>query len=99
MSWAGYLQFALALGFVLALIGVVAVLARRFGLGYAPRTQGARRLAIGEAIALDARHRLVLVRRDEVEHLLVLGPTAVTLVERDIAPPPSFAAALADASE
>ncbi len=101
MSWANYLQFAVAFAFVLALIGVVAILARRFGLGYMPRSGSMRRLVISETVPLDARHRLVLIRRDNVEHLLVLGPASATVIEADIAlsPPPSFTAVLADVSE
>jgi flagellar protein FliO/FliZ len=84
-----YLKFAVALVFVLALIGVLATVARRLGL--APRViinRGKRRLAIVEVLAIDARRRLVLVRRDEVEHLVLLGTTHDTVVEADIAPPP-----------
>lgn len=93
MAWTQYLQFALALGFVLALIGVLALLARRLGLGHAPRRAGQRRLAVAEVAALDARHKLVLVRRDCVEHLIVLGPGAAAVVETNItAAAPSFAA-------
>lgn len=101
MSWVDYLQFFVAFAFVLALIGVVAVLARRFGLGYTAGSGGERRLSISEAIPLDAKHRLVLVRRDDVEHLLVLGPTSATVIEPEIAvlAPPSFSAVLAGASE
>jgi flagellar protein FliO/FliZ len=81
MAWTQYLQFALALGFVLALIGVLALLAQRFGLGNAPARGAHRRLAVAEVMALDARHKLVLVRRDGVEHLIVLGPAAPALIE------------------
>jgi flagellar protein FliO/FliZ len=83
-----YLQFALALLFVLALIGVLAFGARR--LGFAPRVtagRGRRRLAIVEVLAVDTKRRLVLVRRDGVEHLLLLGATHDTVVETGIAPP------------
>jgi flagellar protein FliO/FliZ len=97
MAWTQYLQFALALGFVLALIGVLALLAQRFGLGHAPRRGAQRRLAVTEVMALDARHKLVLVRRDEVEHLIVLGPGAPAVVETAMPAPAPFAAALAEA--
>lgn len=97
MAWTQYLQFALALGFVLALIGVLALLAQRFGLGHAPRRGAPRRLAVAEVMALDARHKLVLVRRDEVEHLIVLGPGAPTVVETAMPAPAPFAATLAEA--
>lgn len=90
MAWTDYLQFALALGFVLALIAVMALLAQRLGLGHAPRRSSQRRLAVAEVIAMDAKHKLVLVRRDEVEHLIVIGPGAPTILER-VEPLPSFA--------
>lgn len=85
-----YFRFLLALVFVLALIGGCAWLAKRFGFGI--RTGGNAlgmrgrhaRLAIVEVQSLDARRKLVLVRRDDVEHLLVLGATGETLVESNI---------------
>ena len=97
MDWTQYLQFALALGFVLALIGVLALLARRFGLGHALRRGTRRRLAVTEVMALDAKHKLALVRRDDVEHLIVLGPGAPAVTETAMPTPSPFRAALAEA--
>jgi flagellar protein FliO/FliZ len=88
MSALDYLRFVSALIFVLALIGVLAWAARRFGVAGrlgAPRSQG--RLAVVETAVLDARRRLVLVRRDSTEHLLLLGPTSELVVETGITPP------------
>ena len=71
-----YFRFLIALVFVLALIGLLAWLARRYGVGGGSVARGAgksRRLGIVEIAALDAKRRLVLVRRDDVEHLVVLG--------------------------
>jgi flagellar protein FliO/FliZ len=84
-----YLQFLLALIFVLALIGGVAVLARRLGFGFsAPSRQGkTRRLSLIEAIPVDARRRLLLVRRDDTEHLILLGAASETLIESAITAP------------
>ena len=83
----GYLRFVLALGAVLALIGLCGYLLRRFGPGLGPRVAiGAkRRLVIIEALPLDARHRLVLLRRDGVEHLVVLSNDHSLLVESNVA--------------
>lgn len=82
-----YLQYALALVFVLALIGLLAALARRLGMGGAtPRRRGRdRRLSVSEALALDGKRKLMLVRRDGVEHLIIVGPTSETVVEAGIA--------------
>lgn len=79
-----YAQFALALAFVLSLIGGLAVVARRLGWGHAVRSPRNRRLALVEVMAVDARRRLVLVRRDRVEHLLLIGPTGEQVVETGI---------------
>ena len=82
-----YLRFLLALGFVLALIAVLAWAARRFGLmgKLTPSSGKSRRLSIVEVMALDARHKLVLLRRDDKEHLVLMGPSANLLVEDRIA--------------
>lgn len=94
MDLTTYLRFFLALVAVLALIGMLAWLARRYGLGGAMATQRGRvrRLGIVEVLPIDARRRLVLVRRDGVEHLILTGATHDLVVETGIpAPPPSTA--------
>ncbi len=86
MELGDYTRFVLALVFVLALIGLLTWLVRRFGLaGRMPATRKhGRRLDIVEVVALDSRHRLVLVRRDRTEHLVLLGANADIVVERGI---------------
>jgi flagellar protein FliO/FliZ len=81
-----YLRFVVALVFVLALIGVVAWAGRRMGfLGQVTmRRGGAGRIGVVEAVTIDAKRRLVLVRRDGVEHLVLLGPTTELLLESGI---------------
>jgi len=90
MEFTGYLKFLFALLFVLGLIGLMAWGARRMGLGFPEGTlkkPGSRRLSVVETASLDGRRRLVLVRRDDTEHLLVLGPNSEVVVERGIKPP------------
>ncbi len=84
-----YLRFLFALIFVLGLVGGTAVLARRFGLGNrAPvRRGGQRRLAIIDSTVVDAKRRLILVRRDQTEHLLLVGGANELLIESAIAAP------------
>lgn len=86
MEFADYLRFVFALVFVLGLIGVCAFAARRFGLvPGAPKAQGgATRLTVLESVAVDARRRLVLVRRDDKEHLILVSPNTEVVVERGI---------------
>ncbi|MBK8208566.1 MAG: FliO/MopB family protein [Rhodospirillales bacterium] len=89
MNIVDYGQFVLALLFVLGLIGAAALLARRFGLAQTVRPQGERRrLAVVESLAIDGKRRLLLVRRDDVEHLLILAPATETVIERSIRPFP-----------
>ena len=78
-----YLRFIVALIFVLALLGGFYLLARRIsqrGIGIG----GGPRLAVMEARSVDTRRRLVLVRRDDREHLLLIGGGADLLIEKDI---------------
>jgi flagellar protein FliO/FliZ len=96
-----YLRFALALVFVLALIGLASWLARRLGLGgrVAGARNGARRIGIVEATTIDAKRRLVLVRRDNAEHLLLIGGGADIVVEHGIPVEASRGAGAVNAGE
>ncbi|MFD2184058.1 flagellar biosynthetic protein FliO [Rhodoplanes azumiensis] len=80
-------KFFIAFVIVLALIGGVAWLVRRFGaggLGAASARGRQARLGVIEATAVDSRRRLVLVRRDNVEHLIMLGGPTDVVVEANI---------------
>lgn len=77
-------RFAAALAFVLALIGVFAWAGRRYLNTGAIGSTSRRRLSVIESTVLDGKSRLVLVRRDDREHLLVVGPNSTTVVEADI---------------
>jgi len=72
---------------VLALIGVAAWLVRRFAgnrLGSNTNRGRMPRLAVIDAAAVDGRRRLVLVRRDNIEHLLMIGGPTDIVVEPNI---------------
>src|SRR3979411_777971 len=72
---------------VLALIGVAAWLVRRFAgnrLGANTNRGRMPRLAVIDAAAVDGRRRLVLVRRDNIEHLLMIGGPTDIVVESNI---------------
>lgn len=92
METSTYLRFLLSLSLILALIFAATWAARRWGLGLMaarPSRNGIRRLAVVEALPLDAKRRLVLIRRDDREHLLLLGGEADLVVESDC-PAPRF---------
>jgi flagellar protein FliO/FliZ len=81
------LQFILAFVVVLALIGLAAWLVRRFAgnrLGANTNRGRMPRLAVIDAAAVDGRRRLVLVRRDNIEHLLMIGGPTDIVVEPNI---------------
>jgi flagellar biogenesis protein FliO len=81
------LTFIFAFVAVLALILLVAWLVRRFAgnrLGTTANRGRMPRLAVIDAAAVDGRRRLVLVRRDNVEHLLMIGGPTDIVVESNI---------------
>jgi flagellar protein FliO/FliZ len=80
------LRFFIAFLVVLALIGVTAWLVRRFSasrLGNAARGRQPR-LAVIDAASIDGRRRLVLIRRDNTEHLLMIGGPTDVVIEPNI---------------
>jgi len=90
MALGNYLRFVFALLFVLGLIGALSILVRRYGFGMAnqPIRKGRdRRLSLVEILPIDTKRRAVLIRRDTVEHLIILGPDSETVVESGIAAP------------
>src|SRR5438105_4546788 len=81
------LTFFFAFVVVLALIGAAAWLVRRFAgsrLGTNANRGRMPRLAVIDAAAVDGRRRLVLVRRDNIEHLLMIGGPTDIVVEPNI---------------
>ncbi|HVX75418.1 MAG TPA: flagellar biosynthetic protein FliO [Bradyrhizobium sp.] len=81
------LTFIFAFVAVLALIAAVAWAVRRFAgnrLGANANRSRMPRLAVIDAAAVDGRRRLVLVRRDNVEHLLMIGGPTDIVVEPNI---------------
>ena len=86
MTIQAFINMAAALGVVLGLILIAAWAMRRFGLGglAVARHGGPARLSVIEVRALDMRRQLVLVRRDGVEHLLVLSAAGETVIESGI---------------
>ncbi|HKS84032.1 MAG TPA: flagellar biosynthesis protein FliO [Pseudolabrys sp.] len=79
-------RFFIAFLVVLALIGLTAWLVRRFGASRLGNTTRGRqpRLAVIDAATVDGRRRLVLIRRDNIEHLLMIGGPTDLVVEPNI---------------
>ncbi|MEH6526390.1 MAG: flagellar biosynthetic protein FliO [Sneathiella sp.] len=81
-----YVKYLVGLLIVLGLIALVTLAARKFGVvARADRKPGSpKRLSISDVMSVDAKRRLVLVRRDDQEHLLLLGPERDLVVEQNI---------------
>ena len=83
------LKVFLSLIFVLALMGALAFLLRKLEQSrFAKGLKSGRRLQMVEQLYLDPKHKLVLVRRDDKEHLVLVGPSSAATVEQNIAAAP-----------
>jgi flagellar protein FliO/FliZ len=88
-TWSGMplpVQFLLAFVIILAVIGAAVWAVRRFGSGrLGTNTRGRQpRLAVIDYASVDNRRRLILVRRDNIEHLLMIGGPTDIVVEPNI---------------
>ena len=75
--------------FVIALIGLVAFLMKGVLSGGSSSGVGLlrgrkRRLGVVEAAAVDGRRKLILVRRDHIEHLIMTGGPVDVLIESGV---------------
>jgi hypothetical protein len=81
------IQFFLAFLVVLGLIAGTAWVVRRFGSGRSGNgaTRGRQpRLAVVDHASVDSRRRLLIIRRDNVEHLVMVGGPTDVVVETNI---------------
>ena len=110
MDLIDFSRYFAALLVVLGLLGGFALLARRGWIpgaavnlsGFSglsgPRAE--RRLKVQETLILDPRRRLLIVRIDDEEHVLLLGPERETcLSTRPVAAEPVFQPIAPDRSE
>jgi flagellar protein FliO/FliZ len=78
------LRYFGALLLVLAMVGGAGLLARRFGVPGVTKAAGIKRLAVVETLLIGPRQRLLILRRDNVEHLVLSGPDGVSVIENGI---------------
>ncbi|BBD38100.1 hypothetical protein Amn_29800 [Aminobacter sp. Y103A] len=76
--------FAALVLLVIVLVIVKLVRSLTFGTFVAGGRNRKTRLAVMDATAIDSQRRLVLVRRDDIEHLLLIGGPTDVVVETDI---------------
>lgn len=86
MANTDYLTAVVALAFVVGLIALIGWAVRRFGLipGASAVIRGGRRIKIIEVTPIDVRRKLVLIRRDQAEHLVLLGNQRDLVIETGI---------------
>ncbi|MCH8490378.1 MAG: flagellar biosynthetic protein FliO [Oceanicaulis sp.] len=94
MDGVDFIRFFAALILVLGLLGGFWVILRKgwlpsgfSGLVNLQPARGARRLSIRESLLLDPRRRVVIVRADGIEYVLLLGAAGETLLDTRPAPP------------
>lgn len=84
-------RYFAALLLVLGLLAGLALVLRKAGLAsFMPsfqRSGAPRRVEVTGSVLLDARRRVVLVRVDEEEHVILLGMAGETVLDRRPAPP------------
>lgn len=85
MEFLDMMRYFGALLLVLALVGGAGLAARRFGVPGVVRAGADKRLAVVETLMMGPRQRLFILRRDDVEHLILSGPDGATVIERGIA--------------
>ncbi len=77
------LRLVLGLAAVIGMIGLCALAAKKAGLASMTGSTGnRRRLALREMLPLDARRRLAIVKCDNTEYLILLGPTGETVIDK-----------------
>jgi len=74
-------RYFAALLLVGALIGFAWLAARRYGLAGLVQGTVTKRLAVVESLMIGPKHKLIILRRDDREHLVLLGPDGTTLIE------------------
>jgi len=72
---------------VLGLIGAAGLATRKFGLPGLAKPNATRRLHIVETLMLSPRQRLAIIRRDGVEHLVMITATGASVIEAGFTPP------------
>jgi flagellar protein FliO/FliZ len=73
MNWLDGVRTVFALLLVLGLIAGAAYGARRLGMLQGPAPGAKRRMNVVESLFLDARRRVVIVRVDEEDHVILLS--------------------------
>jgi len=86
MDITSILTSAFALLFVLSLIFIASILLRKYGSGrvFVDNPDKKKRLSVKDTLIIDSKRKLVLISRDDVEHLILLSHENETIIEGNI---------------
>lgn len=86
MDLTAYIKFLLAFIFVIAVIGLIALIINKIksGSSIATAFKRKKRLGVSEVHTIDQKRKLLLVKRDEIEHLILIDDTHSLVIENNI---------------
>ncbi len=81
-----YIKAVFSLIAVLGLIGIASIFFKKFlsNPDFLFKRFPEGRLSIKQIVHLDTKRKLVLIKRDDIEHLVLLGATSELLIESNI---------------
>lgn len=85
MELIDFARYIGALLLVLGLLGCAWLATRRYGLPGIVQARSERRLAVTETLTIGPRHKLLIIKRDGTEHLVLMGPQGGVVIEAGIA--------------
>lgn len=83
-----YLKITMTLAGVLAIIGLLALITRQFGgkLSHQFLNPPQKRLELLDTLSIDSKRQVVLIRKDNQEHLILVGGAQELLLESQESP-------------
>jgi flagellar protein FliO/FliZ len=69
------------------LLGIAWLAARKYGVPGVMMGTAQKRLSVVETLMIGPRHKIYLLRRDGTEHLVMVGPQGMSVVENGIPSP------------
>jgi hypothetical protein len=101
MDLLSFLRTIAALGTVLGLLTGALWAVRRYNIVLPGQTgaRSSRRLALVERVGIDGKRAVILIRRDDREHLIMIAPEGQTVIETGIVYEPSEEAAEAASAD
>ena len=80
------IKFISAFALVISLMGILWIVLKKMGIngGFSLQQGKKRRLQLVEILPLTSTHKAVLLRRDDKDHLVILGSNGETVVETSI---------------